>query len=108
MKPKFSITPDILSHMNACSAQGKSMHATAREVGVDRVTIKRAAERQGLAGWLAEKFPHKKEYGGGGWNKEKDSGEMRWLRPEQISVPLDIDWNSPYVRSAAMLWRAAA
>lgn len=60
-----------------------------------------------MSEWLAEKFPHKREYGGGGHNKEKSSGEIRWLTPEQIGAPLDVDWNSPYVRSAAMLWRAA-
>ena len=35
-------------------------------------------------------------------------GGPRKLKPEQIAVPLDIDRNHIYVRSAAMKWRSAA
>ena len=35
-------------------------------------------------------------------------GGPRKLKPEQIAVPLDIDRNHIYVRSAAMPWRKAA
>lgn len=104
---RFDLTESRISHINACSAQGKSLNATCAELGVDPQTVKAAAKRQDMVEWLRGKFPHRSYDCGGGHHNEKSSGEIRWLKPEDIAVPLAIDWNSPYVRSAAMVWRAA-
>ncbi|MDF0750336.1 hypothetical protein NLU14_08840 [Marinobacter sp. 71-i] len=105
---RFELTESRISHINACAAQGKSLSATALELCVDPQTVKAAAKRQDMVEWLRGKFPHRSYDCGGGHHNEKSSGEIRNLAPEDISVPLDIDWNSPYVRSAAMVWRGAA
>lgn len=104
---KFKYTPEIIAHINACAAQGMSLHAASKEVGAHGITLRKAASREGLLKWLNDKFPPRPELGGGSKVKEH-VGEMRNLWPEDIQTPLDIDWDSPYVRSAAMVWRGAA
>lgn len=102
MHKKFHITDKVFMQLQDCGLQEMSLSDAGKVVGVHNSVIVRAAIRQNLAAWLVDLFPTCRidVYGPGRHR------EIRNLTPDQIDVPLDIDWSSVYVRSAAMVWRA--
>ena len=102
MYKKFHITDKVFMQLQDCGLQEMSLSEAGKVVGVHNSVIVRAAIRQNLAAWLVDLFPTCRiEVFGPGRHSE-----MRKLTPDQIGVPLQIDWNNLYVRSAAVPWRA--
>lgn len=104
MTARFDITDEVFMSLQDCGLQGMSLAEAGKVIGVHNKSIVRAAIRQNLASWLVDLFPTCKiDVEGAGRHIE-----IRTLKPDQIHVPLDIDMDSIYVRSAAMAWRKIA
>ena len=95
---RWDLTEERMAHLNACAAQGKSLHGAANELNVRAYTIKNAARREGKTEWLREKFPkafqpHRaeariKDFDGprtrtiqeiGGWPEVPNNAVTRWM-----------------------------
>lgn len=102
MTKQFEITDDVFMQLQDCGLQEMSLQEASKVIGAHNKAIVRAAIRQNLDSWLVDLFPtcRIEVYGPG------QHSEIRNLTPDQITLPLEIDWNSVYVRSAAMVWRA--
>jgi len=105
----WKLTQDRISHLNACAAQGMTLTAAARELGVHRQTILMAADRSNKTEWLRQKFPTRQGEGGGKKRHELARREdgLRKLKPEQIAAPLNVP-NNPQTRWLTKEWRSAA
>lgn len=109
MTKDWPFTEQTLNALKDLRNDGYSLTRAAKFLGTRIATVRAKASEAGYTEELEAIYPSK---GGDEFRLVETCsvyrGGMRKLKPEQIAVPLDIDWNSPYVRSAAMVWRKCA
>lgn len=101
----FELTPGHFRTLNQLAKEGKSLSAAAVHIGVDRKTLRKACENNGLASWLAEKFPPT----GRGCvpGQAKTETEVRHLNEDEIDAPIEVP-GGVQVKWLTRDWRGAA
>lgn len=112
MSKKFTLTPARFKKLVEVAERGGSRDDAAKALKISRTTLWRTCKAENLESWLDENIPSRQGSHGGpkpGNKYSKVNGsEIRWLKPEQIAAPLNINRDLPHVKAATMKWRQAA
>lgn len=105
----WPFTDQTLQALKDLRNDGYSFTRAAKYLGTRTETLRMKADNAQMGNELEAIYPSK---GGEEFRLVETCnvyrGGPRKLKPEQIAVPLDIDRNHIYVRSASMKWRSAA
>ena len=85
----FELTPARFRALHQLAKEGKSFSAAARHIGVDRKTLRKACEQQGLGSWLEAKFPPTGR-GPVAESKSKMDAVVRKLNADEIAAPIEV------------------
>jgi len=109
MKTGWIFTEQTLEMLAKLKEEGKTFNQAAKAIHSRTDTIRDKAEKFGFSEELAEIYPPIRASIADKMSEmHMEFLGMRKLKPEQIAVPLEINWDSPYVRSAVRPWRATA